>query len=63
VEKGAPTRRIVTLNDSFLSYKGITRTKQLNYYPMQKRGVASKKSFLLGEEKGRKGRRKRRERG
>ena len=55
---GTPTRRNVALNGSFLPHKGVTRTERSNLHPMQKRGVASKKKFLLGEEKGRKGRRK-----
>ena len=46
MEEGAPTRRNVALNGSFLSYKGVTRTERSNLHPMQKRGVASKKSFF-----------------
>jgi len=60
---GTPLRRIVVLNGSVLPYKDFTRTELSNLHPMQKRGVASKRKFLLGEEKGRKGRRKGRGRG
>jgi len=46
VEEGAPTRRNVALNGSFLPLNGVTRTERSNYHPMQKRGVASKKVFI-----------------
>jgi len=46
VEKGAPTRRNVALNSSFLPHNGATRTEHINYHPMQKRGVASKRRFF-----------------
>ena len=55
MEEGAPTRRIIALNGSFLPHKDVIRTERSNLHPTQKRGVASKKSFLLGEEKGKKG--------
>jgi len=54
VEKGASTRRNVALNGSFLPHKGITRTERSNLLPMQKRGVASKRSFFR-RRKGKKG--------
>ena len=45
MEEGAPTRRDVALNGSVLPHKGVTRTERSNLHSMQKRGVASKKSF------------------
>ena len=46
MEEGAPTWRNVALNGSLLPHKGVTRTERSNLHPMQKRGVASKKSFF-----------------
>ena len=54
MEEGAPTRRNIALNGSILPYKGVTRIEQINYHPMQKRGVASKKVFIR-RRKGKKG--------
>ena len=54
MEEGAPTRRNIALNGSFLPHKGVTRTERSNYHPMQKRGVASKKVFIK-RRKGKKG--------
>ena len=51
MEEGAPTRRNVALNGSFLPHKGVTRTERSNLHPMQKRGVASKKSFYYEKKK------------
>ena len=54
MEEGAPTRRNVALNGSFLPHKDVIRTERSNLHPMQKRGVASKKVFLR-RRKGKKG--------
>ena len=56
MEEGAPTRRIIALNGSFLPHKDVIRTERSNLHPTQKRGVASKKKFFIR-------RRKREERG
>ena len=54
MEEGAPTRRNIALNGSFLPHKGVTRAERSNLHPMQKRGVASKKVFIR-RRKGKKG--------
>ena len=54
MEEGAPTRRNVALNGSFLPHKDVIRTERSNLHPMQKRGVASKKVFIR-RRKGKKG--------
>ena len=54
MEEGAPTRRKVAPNGSFLPHKDVTRTERSNLHPMQKRGVASKKVFIR-RRKGKKG--------